>query len=238
MQMTRTALVGAGISIVATVALAQHEWQAGGMGYFAAGVQMLSLGELPGRLEEVGYGRLSSRAFLLGGGGGGWIGRFYVGGEGYGLLGQTATGSRGEVSLGGGWGTATGGYAVAEWERVRIAVFVGVGGGNISIGLRRPGAGLVFDSLLQEPRGSTRMSTGGWLLQGALGLDIQPLGGWVAGIRLGYLLPVGWEALTVEGEALAGAPVVSPRGISVRLILGGGSFRSSVSGQRGTEHGY
>ncbi|GBD07430.1 hypothetical protein HRbin21_01255 [bacterium HR21] len=207
----------------------------GGMGYCAIGVQQVVGERFRQQLREAGYGELRPQMWSIGGGGAGWIGRVLVGGEGYWLLEQTAMGSRGHVRFGGSWGMATVGYGVPVWKHARVLLLGAIGGGGLVIRLWQPRE-LSFGSLLQEPTGSTTLTTGGWLAQVSLGIDAWLGHGWFLGVRVGYLQPLGWGGLALEDQALADAPQLKLQGISVRFTLGGGTPWERIYARDG-QHG-
>lgn len=195
----------------------------GGMGYFAFGTQAIRVKELSDRLHQAGYGRLSETALLIGGGGAGVIGRFLIGGEGCAVIGRKASDTAGEASLGGGWGTFLVGYTPVVWNKIRVVVFGGIGAGGLSVELRRERGEISFDSLLRQPVDSPQLSTGGLLVQGGLGVEIELIPGLLVGLRGGYMLPLGWDALSMRGARIIGVPAADLQGWSVRLFIGGGS---------------
>lgn len=219
--------------LVGTVGWAQD--LQGGSGYFAAGFQQIVGERFRQQIHEAGYGELRSSLWSVGGGGAGWIGHVLVGGEGYGLLGQTAAGSRGQARLNGGWGAATIGYGVPVGKRIRVLVLGAVGGGQLEVRLQQPRE-VSFQNVLQEPTGSATLTTGGWLVQAAVGVEAWLGRAWFVGVRVGYLQPLGWNSLALEGNPLAGAPELKLQGVSVRFVLGGGTPWSGIHphGSRGS----
>lgn len=205
----------------------QRRYGVGGMGYFGIGGQGIEWGSLPEKLRQHGYGEISSWGMLIGGGGGGVIGSLFLGGEGYALVERKAMGAFGQVRMSGGWGSLLVGYTRPIGEQVRLHVLAGLGRASLRVMLRGAGV-LPFDSLLQRPQGSVGMVTGGWLLQGAVGGEIRLIAGLFIGVRAGYVLPMGWGALTLEsGEGVPGAPVVRLRGWAIRVVLGGAGYAMS-----------
>ncbi|MCS7177426.1 MAG: hypothetical protein NZ960_07450 [Candidatus Kapabacteria bacterium] len=202
----------------------QEQLYGGGMGFFAAGGQVLGIGELSERLSQAGYGKLPGVGMLIGGGGMGWIGNFGIGGEGYVVLERRISGATGEAALSGGWGMFSAAYAPFVWDGIRISAIGSIGGGSLGIALKRGELEVPFDSLLQRPLGNARLSTGGWLAQVAAGAELELLPGLLVGLRAGYVLPIGWDAPGLEdGGRVPGVPKADLRGWSLRLFLGGGS---------------
>ncbi|MFN3780670.1 MAG: hypothetical protein ACK4SO_00670 [Candidatus Kapaibacteriota bacterium] len=85
------AIVIAILFVIAQVATYSQEQNSprrinGGMGYFMAGGQILSIGSLNTRLAERGYPKFSSTFTSIGGGGHAVVSNFIIGGEGRGII--------------------------------------------------------------------------------------------------------------------------------------------------------
>ncbi len=211
------------VGVAWAVAHGQEPRSAGGLGYVAVGIQEVGSQEVWQRLEQAGYGMLPRTGFAIGGGGGGWIGRWFLGGEGYGILERESAGSRGVARYAGRYGMFTLGYAPVLWRGFRMWILGSIGGGELEVRLRQalPSS---FDSVLAQPRGSALLRSGGWLFQPGIRAELQLVPGLLAGVQLGYTVPLGWGALRAEDEStLAGAPTAALRGGSVRIFLGGGA---------------
>jgi hypothetical protein len=108
-----------------------------------------------------------------------------------------------------------------------------VGGGGGQLTFKDTGA-RSFDELLANPRVDATASTGGFLMQVALGIDNlfvlgsrvedgrRREGGVVLGVRAGYIFGPGQDNWKFNGTDLAGGPDLSLTGPYVRVIAGGG----------------
>ncbi|MBI5525263.1 MAG: hypothetical protein HY897_02935 [Deltaproteobacteria bacterium] len=105
------------------------------------------------------------------------------------------------------------------------------GGGGVSRSIT-DSRGTSFLAALRNPARSTLVSTGSFLLQGAVGLDYllnfshEPshAGGILVGLRAGYVVNplgryMGWDS---DGAPLSSAPADVFHGPYVRLLIGGG----------------
>jgi len=208
-----------------------HAQEGGGMGYFMVGSSIMDIKALNSRLEGKGYPALSDKFISSGGGGHGIIGRMIIGGEGHGLIGKEVTSESYEISIGAGYGFFNVGYIVYSTGNLRVYPLLGVGGGGMELRIVEKGS-LSFDETLDNPKRMAVLSTGGFLLQFALGVDYllklggneKGRGGLVFGIRLGYLLaPIkgGWS---MDGIDISDAPRVGITGPHILLTLGGGGI--------------
>ncbi len=211
-----------GVSLV--VVHAQQLPQAGGSGYFGAGVNWVQVSELSQRLRDAGYGELRSWMVGIGGGGMGRIRRLLIGGEGYGLLEQRAAAMGKEARLSGGYGFFTLGYVVAEPAGVSLALLGGIGGGSLGVSFVRDST-VGFRELLVDPAGAVELRTGGWLLQTGVVAEAVFARGLLLTVRAGWILPLGWGGFEMGGRAVADPPKATLGGAYVRIGIGGSSPR-------------
>lgn len=230
---------------VPAIAAAGHDDRAdegAGFGYFEAGWQRIFIGELKGAVRSAGYPAVSDNFATFGGGGHAVIRNFYiVGGEGAGLSsGESSRGSY-RVGLSGGYGFFNVGVLAYRHRELRIYPMLGLGGGGLDLTITETRGGS-FNDILRAPGRSTSVSTGEFLMQGALGVDWllnfsgDPLrgGGILLGLRFGYVVnPLGnmmsWDS---DGAPIVNAPADIFHGPYVRLVIGGGGH-----GQHGDHDG-
>lgn len=200
--------------------------QRGGGGFFAAGVNSVDLGPLNRRLSEAGYPTFPSELFAIGGGGYGVVAdRLLLGGEGYGLI-APSRGFRGrEVSAGGGYGLFTVGYRVRPTGQLAVIPQVGVGGGGLSLDIGNREAA-EFDDVLDDPNREASLEKGSLLLSLGVGAEYrlttpEEPGGFLIGLRAGYLLSPYDTDWTLGEDRLAGSPDASFEGPYVRVTIGG-----------------
>jgi hypothetical protein len=204
----------------------------GGKGYFAIGWSALDLDPLNDALVASGYPRFSEDFLSLGGGGYGVIGHFVIGGQGHAYLGEGRDATLGAQNyrsdLVAGMGFLDLGWVLWSGGRGRLTPLVGLGGGGLSVEIEELAAP-TFGQVLAQPGHRSDLSTGGFLLD--LGADFDVLlgrhfeehhGGFLLGVRAGWILaPIhgGWQ---LEGRDIAGGPDIGMTGPYVRILLGGG----------------
>ena len=213
--------------------LVQHAREGGGMGYFMFGWSTLDIEALNSRLESKGYSSMSDNFFSFGGGGHGIIkNRVIIGGEGHGLLVEEVTSGNYKNSVNVGYGFFNVGYIVYTKKQLRLYPLLGLGGGGMNLKIREKPVSLSFDDILNDPERSVELSTGGFLLSFAVGMDYllilgkdeEEKGGLVFGLRAGYILSPfksGWKMDEIE---ISGAPDMDITGPFIRLMFGGGGF--------------
>jgi hypothetical protein len=202
--------------------------RSGGSGFFMVGIQNMDLDELNFALTSNGYPDFHDNFFSLGGGGYGVRNRLVIGGEGHALLqsGETTFDGGFRTSIAGGFGMFNLGYQVVRTGNLAIYPLIGIGGGGITLSISER-VTVDFDDVLDDPGRSARLTTGAFVVGGALGADwFVPLGnargGMVIGVRGGYNyspIETDWD---LEGSDVAGGPDVALTGPFVRLSIGGG----------------
>lgn len=207
--------------------------EAGGMGYSMFGRAMLDLDALNSRLEERGYSSMSDNFFSTGGGMH-WIYKsgLILGGEIQTLLGGETVSGYYKHSLTAGYGIFDIGYTVFRKNELRIYPLLGVGGGAINFKISEAIVPSSFNDVLDNPRRSSQLWTGGFLLNVALGMDYlltigedeRGKGGFVFGVRAGYILSPSKGGWTLGETELADAPEMQMTGPYIRLMFGGGGL--------------
>lgn len=199
----------------------------GGSGFFALGGNAVDLSPLNNRLQQAGYPTFPSELFAVGGGGYGVVsGRLLIGGEGYGLVAPSRGYQGRDVSLGGGYGLFTLGYRFRAADGLRVYPQVGIGGGGLSLDIGSTEEGQ-FDDVLADPNRGATLEKGSMLVSLGAGLEyrFRPSasdGGFLVGLRVGYLLSPYDTDWTLDEQRLSGGPDVALGGPFVRLIIGGG----------------
>jgi hypothetical protein len=203
----------------------------GDRAYFMFGGSKIDLKTLNARLESKGYPTFSDNFFSLGGGGYKIINWVVIGGEGHGFLGRetlTTTGNY-KVSLSGGYGFLNVGYLVYSLENLNVYPLLGFGKGKMRLKFVERGVPS-FNEVLEDPRRSTEFSTGGFLVNAALGADgllklrenEKGKGGFVIGLCAGYTFTPVKGDWVVEGMDISDGPLIGITGPYVRVMLGGG----------------
>jgi len=205
--------------------------ESGGMGYFMFGGSTIDIDKLNSRLASKGYPKFSDNFISIGGGGHGIINRIIIGGEGHGLISDELSSGNYKTFLTAGYGFFDLGYIVFSTGALNIYPILGFGGGGMSLEILRRDSP-TFDEVLDNPGRNTELSTGGFLLNVALGADYllvlgkdeKGLGGIVVGIRVGYTYsPIkgDWD---LDGNDISGGPKVGITGPYIRLMFGGGGI--------------
>ncbi len=225
--------VGLLLMVPMTGLTATPDFDRGGAGFLALGFRWTDLDPLAPALARAGFGPMAGRWVSLGGGGWGVRGRLLLGGEVHGLLDRRPTADGREARLSGGYGFFDLGYVLARTSAGQAYGLVGLGGGRWSLRVQEAGRIPDFPDVLRRPSGSVRLTTGGFLLQAALGLDARvPVvrrphyrGDLLLGLRVGYVWQPGEGAWRLEGTPVVGGPDLRLTGPSVRLVLGWQSLR-------------
>jgi len=168
--------------------------ESGGMGYFMFGGSIIDIKALNSRLEDKGYSKISDNFVSLGGGGHVIIDRVIIGGEGHGLIEKEVTSESYKTYFGADYGFFNLGYIVYSIGDLRVYPLLGLGGGGMSLNIAER-ALPSFDEVLNNPKRGVELSTGGFLLDLALGIDYllklgkdeKEAGGLIFGLRAGYI---------------------------------------------------
>ena len=122
------------------------------------------------------------------------------------------------------------GYVVLDSNNLRVFPLLGIGRGGVSLQMLERSATPTFDELLAQPLRESESSSGGLLLQFAVGADYflklsrQPhrRGGILLGVRAGVSYKPAESSWERERGDVLGGPDVDPSGAFVRFIIGGG----------------
>lgn len=215
--MKRTSALLAALALLAA-ASAPASGQDGGRLYFSAGLQTLEIDELNGRLEAAGLPTFDDRPVTLGVGLDRQSGSWMLGAEAVMLLAEEETADGFERSLDGRLALLEAGYVVPLAAGLRVYPLAGVGLSDLDLTTSREGS-VPFDDLLEGPGPGSEVTTGGFVLQPGLGLDLVT-GGVTVGVRGGWMFSPGeadWEAADVTVE---GGPDVGMEGPFLRASVG------------------
>ena len=207
--------------------------EGGGMGYSMFGRGTIDIKALNSKLESKGYSTLSDNFFSVGGGGHGIINnRLIIGGEGHSLLGKEVTSGNYKSSMHIGYGFLNLGYIVYSVKELRVYPLIGLGAGGMNLKIVEDVTSLSFDEVLDDPKRKIELSTGGFLLNLALGIDYllkfaedeKGKAGMTFGLRAGYTFSPFKGAWTMDELEIAGAPEMGITGPYIRLMIGGGGI--------------
>jgi len=202
-------------------------------GYFMPGASILDLDNLNAKLQSTGYPSFSDNLFSLGGGGHSIINRFIIGGEGHGLMTSdkdfTLANRNYKNKLDAGYGFFNLGYQIIANGGFSLYPLIGIGGGHLKLKITER-ASPSFDDVLANPNRSAELSTGGLLLHASLGFDHLVgmrrdggrQGGFMLGLRAGYIFAPLKDDWRLNASEIAGGPELSVTGSFVRLMIGGG----------------
>ncbi|MCK4597488.1 hypothetical protein KAU04_05585 [bacterium] len=204
----------------------------GGGGGFMMGLNMFDFDDLDRELGERGYAALPDNTFELGGGGYGLVGRVLLGGEGFGFS-QKASSTDQKVTIEGGYGFFDLGYVVLRTGNFFAYPCIGIGGGSLTMTIYQKGDEPTFDEILDDPAREVRVSTGGFMLNAALGMDylvalggdeMGGQGGILVGLRAGYMFTPSKGDWKMEETSVLGGPELGLDGPYVHLMLGFGGL--------------
>jgi len=205
----------------------------GGSGYFMTGYSRMDPAALNARFSEQGLPALPEGGWFLGGGGHYIFRNLILGGEGGGVISSPATGPRYNVTSSGGYGFLNVGYVVLSRGSILAYPLVGAGGGGMSVLITdRTGLPDSFDALLRDPVHQSLLMHGGFMMNFSVGIDWfvgggqegSGTGGWLVGLKAGYLLDTADDNWMLDDRKLTGAPAAGMSGFYVRITLGGGGF--------------
>ena len=224
-------LLFAGISQGQEIASSTKE--NGGMGYSMFGKATIGITDLNAKLESKGYSRISDSFFSVGGGGHSISkNKFIMGGEGHILLGETATSGNYKNSINITYVFFDMGYVAYSIKDLRIYPLLGVGMGSMNLKIAEKATALSIDDVLENPNREVELSTGGFLLNLAIGIDYllnfvkdeTGRGGMLLGIRVGYTLSPSKGSWTTSDIEISGAPDIGITGPYIRFMIGGGGI--------------
>lgn len=219
-------LVG-GFFIFCETSLAQKRY--GGAGYFMVGGKLIPLKEANTLLTSKGYPEMKGFMVSIGGGGHSELGRFIIGGEGGSIVsGGEGTNEKFHTSFSAGYGFLNVGYMVYSTKNVSIYPMLGIGGGGVSIEVRERGKypATFEEGLNQENlQRNTVFSRGSLIIKASVGGDYTigfggGAGGFVTGLRVGYVFPVISSKWGVGDKDVTGGPGVSLSGLHFEVVLG------------------
>jgi len=205
----------------------------GGFGYFMSGYQGFNLGEMNTRLKDYGYPEVENGSVTIGGGGHYLLKNWLLGGEGFGLLGGSVENSDYRVVHAGGYGFLNVGYLAYRSPSFMLYPVLGIGGGNLTLYLKDKNLFTEsFDTMLENPGRESIIATGGFLLKFSLMANYifagvkenEHSGGFVLGVKTGYIYNVSGDNWSLSGSNLNGAPKAGMSGPYVSIVIGGGGI--------------
>ncbi len=212
----------------------KKEKVSGGTGYLMTGYSAFNVSSVNVELGNYGYPELTGGSFSFGGGGHFVYRNWMLGGEGHGLSNSDASDGEYELNLKGGYGFFNAGYIIYHDRTLNLYPLVGIGGGGATVSVtRKANIPVTFDDLLSDPARQSQITNGGFLMNFSIGADFfvfaekteDATGGWLIGLKAGYVLQLNDSSWNFEGQAIQGSPAGCISGPYVRLTIGGGALR-------------
>ena len=207
--------------------------ESAGMGYSMFGRGTIGIEDLNAQLESAGYSRMSDNFFSAGGGGHAIVNsRFVIGGEGHALLGESVTSGNYQSSVNMSYLFFDLGYVVFSNRDLRVYPLLGLGGGSMNFRIIEEATSLSMDEILANPDRGVQISTGGFLLNLAIGVDYllnfsgdkNDRAGMFFGIRAGYTISPAKGSWAMDEIEISGAPEIGMTGPYIRFMIGGGAI--------------
>jgi len=208
----------------------------GGVGYFLTGYSLFQLDDLNQTFKDAGYPELDNGSISFGGGGHYIFKNFIIGGEGHGLTGSTSENSDYKTSISGGYGFFNLGYLIFNSPSINFYPLLGFGGGGLTASITdKSKLTHSYDEIMDDPLRETYITNGGFLMNFSLGLDYffvgektpETTGGFIIGIKAGYVLNVSNNDWYYSGEQLNNSPNSGVSGPYLRIVFGGGGLSIS-----------
>jgi hypothetical protein len=205
----------------------------GGVGYFMIGYSGFSVSDINTQFQISGYPELQKGTISLGGGGHFVYRNWIIGGEGHGLPGGKVSNDRYDLSISGGYGFFNTGYIVYHTKTLNLYPLVGVGGGGSSVVItEKANEPSGFEEVLCNSARQSTITNGGFMMNFSIGADFFVLadktenatGGWLIGIKAGYVVQLNNNQWYFNGRSLQESPQGCISGPYVRLTIGGGGL--------------
>lgn len=205
----------------------------GGVGYFMMGYSGLQLDELNESFKSAGFPELAKGSITIGGGGHYIYKNFILGGEGHGLVGAVSENPDFKTSHSAGYGFFNMGYVVLQGKSINLYPMIGFGGGGMTVSITdKSKLTNSFDDILEDPGRESYISSGGFLMNFSLGSDYffagsksdEYSGGFLVGIKAGYILNLTGNDWYFNGKQLNDSPNAGFSGPYVRIVIGGGGI--------------
>ncbi|MCX7957838.1 MAG: hypothetical protein N3B13_02195 [Deltaproteobacteria bacterium] len=240
-MLRKTVFMSLILSFLSLTLTAEEAKEGGGMGYFMASWQSISLSGLNKELNINGLPEFSESQYAFGGGGHGIIGNFIIGGEGHGLSGESKSNNLYKVSVSGGYGLFDVGYIVFKKDGLILYPLLGIGGGGLNVTIKEK-ATYDFNEVMKNPKRGIDLSNGGFITAISLcadylfsfGKDKDGSGGLMIGLRGGFLLPMykgsNWS---YNEQEITNGPSADIKGFFFRLNIGGGGISEKMTNKKG-----
>lgn len=199
--------------------------------YASFGNSIVNIKNLNTNLENLGYSKMSDNFVSVGGGSHAISNGLVIGGEGHSISGKKTKSKEYETSISILYGFFYLGHSLYSTDNLILYPSVGIGAGRFNLKILEKGS-LTFNEVLKGPRRSTRLSTGGLLINPSLGFDYllslrkteKNSSGIVIGLRAGYIFAPVKGNWSMEGMKILEGPKIGVSGPYIRLIIGSGGI--------------
>jgi len=210
-----------GIAIVLTAVFAQET----NATYVMLGLGQPQIDSLNARLQSFNYSAFEKQLISYGFGFYSTVGgKFLMGFEWSCAKSKEITSKDGSVKEkleNSAWFINIGGMAINTGV-LRIFPYLGLGQGKLVLTLKEVSLPS-FDDIISGPAGVTKLETGGFLLNPALGVEFKIGGRYILGIHGGFVFDPSTGDWKVEGSAISGGPDDGLTGPWANLVFGLGT---------------
>jgi hypothetical protein len=201
-----------------------------GAGGVFLGLNILNMTELNNVMTPDGYNSLKDNNLFFGGGGYGVIYKHIIlGGSGGGFVTQDIDKTGVTGTMRGGYGVFNFGYSLFRTRFLHLFPYGGFGGGGIQLELVPDSGGADFGDIVNNPKQFTILTRNSVCLDAGveadflipLGLSDTGSGGFLLGLRVGYLYFPTNASWKLAGNKVPGGPDTWLTGPYVHIVLGG-----------------
>lgn len=217
----------------------KNSWTGGGGGGFTIGYGNQDLAGL-NAFMPAGLKSFSSSQTLIGGSGHGVFGRLILGGSGYAVTSSAIKTDSFKYSPAGGVGTFDIGYLVLKRRNLTVFPLFGIGGGSYGLRITRSGT-VSASQVANSPTREINISHGGFVSDLSVNINFVPhpefnekdksYGGFMCGLRLGYLFSIKHSDWTYAGGDISNGPDFGFNMLYVKLIFGGFGYQEKSAQQ-------
>jgi len=215
----------------------KNSWAGGGGGGFTIGYGNQDIGGL-NAFVPAGLKSFSSSQTLIGGSGYGVFGRLVLGGSGYAVTSNTVKTDSFKYSPAGGVGTFDIGYLVLKRRNLTVFPMIGIGGGSYGLKITRSGT-VSASQIAGSPSREINISHGGFVSDVSVNINFVPhpeydekdksYGGFMCGLRLGYLFSLKHSDWTYSGGDISNGPDFGFNMFYIKLTFGGFGYQEKTN---------
>ncbi len=201
-----------------------------GGGGFYLGLNILDMSELNNALGSAGYSDFKDNNLFFGGGGYGLVfDHLILGGSGGAIYYQEVATAGVLATLRGGYGVFNFGYSMFRSSRYHLFPYGGMGGGGLQLDLIPDAGEIDFGDVIKEPKKISVLTRMGICLDAGfevdflipMGEDKTGFGGFMIGVRAGYLYFPTNTSWKLADYKVPGGPDTWLTGPYVHFVIGG-----------------